>query len=159
MNLEMDTPAVHDSLSWIPGVIFQALCFNDTVDTEMRSRVLQIVDDVLLPKSLSSTARTAGLAMIMYSIKDNENALKWFAKCLSERSEAQAAVTAYLSAREASRQFSAGSAEFLAANADAEEMLNVIVNKYVPFNDAKKADYLSKIHSHKDKNLFKIMAR
>merc|ERR1719174_345758 len=37
-------------------------------------------------------------------------------------------------------------------------MLNVIVNKYVPFNDAKKAEYLSKIHSHKDKNLFKIMA-
>ncbi|GMH91678.1 hypothetical protein TrVE_jg10794 [Triparma verrucosa] len=158
MNLEMDNVSgVHESLAWIPTVIFQALCYNDTVDSDMRSRVIQIVDDVLLPKSLSSTARTAGLAMIINSIKDNDNALKWLSKFLSERAEAQSALAAYLEARETSRGFSTGSAEYLTANVDAEEKLDLLVNKYVPLDDPKKSDILNKIHTHKDKTLFKIM--
>ncbi|GMH77710.1 hypothetical protein TrLO_g15830, partial [Triparma laevis f. longispina] len=159
MNLEMENVSgVHESLAWIPTTIFQALCYNDTVDSDMRSRVIQIVDDVLLPKSLSSTARTAGLAMIMNSIKDDDNAVKWLSKFLSERAEAQGALSAYLEAREASRGFSTGSAEYLTANVDAEEKLDLLVNKYVPLDDAKKSDILSKIHTHKDKTLFSLMS-
>lgn len=91
MNLDdqNENTSFHKSLYWIPSTLFQALSFNDTVDSDMRSRIIQIVDDVLLPKSLSATARTAGIAMIISCISTDSNAFKWLSKFLSERAESQ----------------------------------------------------------------------
>ena len=36
--------------------------------------------------------------------------------------------------------------------------LDTLVNKYVPFNDAKRDEILHRIHDHKDKTIFKLMA-
>tara|TARA_B110000971_G_C19560821_1_gene298664 strand:+ start:186 stop:521 length:336 start_codon:yes stop_codon:yes gene_type:complete len=62
--------------SWIPGKILEAFCYADNVDAEMRSRIVQIVDDVLLPKSLSTTARATGLVVIVAAIGQDSNAYK-----------------------------------------------------------------------------------
>jgi hypothetical protein len=160
MNLDDDNAndAFTRSLSWIPKVIFESLSYNDVVDSDMRSRVIQIVDDVLLPKSLSTTARTAGVAMIISNFEKDANAVRWLSKFLAERAEAQAALTSYLDARDLSRTFKAGSVEFLTHNVEAEEKLDALVTKYVPLNDVKKDEILHRIHEHKDKTIFKLMA-
>ena len=160
MNLDDDNnnAAFTRSLSWIPKVIFESLSYNDVVDSDMRSRVIQIVDDVLLPKSLSTTARTAGVAMIISNFEKDANAVRWLSKFLVERAEAQAALTSYLDARDLSRTFKAGSVEFLTHNVEAEEKLDTLVSKYVPLNDAKRDEILHRIHEHKDKTIFKLMA-
>ncbi|GMI46174.1 hypothetical protein TrCOL_g10706, partial [Triparma columacea] len=146
------------SLSWIPKVIFESLSYNDVVDSDMRSHVIQIVDDVLLPKSLSTTARTAGVAMIISNFEKDANAVRWLSKFLAECAEAQAALTSYLDARDLSRTFKAGSVEFLTHNVEAEEKLDALVTKCVPLNDVKKDEILHRIHEHKDKTIFKLMA-
>ena len=160
MNLDDDNENLGfaRSLSWLPKVVFESLSYNDVVDSDMRSRIIQIVDDVLLPKSLSSTARTAGVAMIISSFEKDAHALRWLSKFMCERAEAQAALTSYLDAREHSRTLKAGSVEFLTANVTAEEKLDTLVNKYVPLNDAKRDEIIHRIHDHKDKTIFKLMA-
>jgi hypothetical protein len=121
LNLEVDgANNSHASLAWIPEVLFKALSVKDETDTDMRSRVIQIVDDVLLPKSLSTTARAAGVSMIVSMIDDTDsNAYKWLGAFLGERAKAQKQLKLYLDTREFSRTHQAGTTEYLKANAGA----------------------------------------
>jgi len=60
-----------DKFGWIPQKVFECVSFADASDPDMRNRVFQIVDDVLLGSakstSLSPTSRAVGLAMILHS--------------------------------------------------------------------------------------------
>ena len=98
----------------------------------MRSRIVQIVDDVLLPKSLSTTARAAGLVIILSNLSEGSNAYKWVEKFLGERAESQKLLASYLESREKARQFDANSAGFLTENAKSEEIFEKLVNNFAP---------------------------
>jgi hypothetical protein len=43
--------SVSDLYRWIPGKVMQCICFTDSTDAEMRSRVVQIIDEFLLKVS------------------------------------------------------------------------------------------------------------
>ena len=147
--------------SWIPEVVFKAFSFTDAVDVEMRSRVVQIVDDVLLPKSLSTTARATGLVIILSNLTVGSNGYKWVEKFLQERSDSQKMLASYLDSRDKAREFEAGSSGFLTENANSEEILEKLVNQFAPMANVeagKKQELLTKIHNHKDKHIFKLMA-
>jgi hypothetical protein len=75
--------------SWIPSKVFECLFYTDQTDSEMRNRVVQIIDDVLLGSTSSDatssssnnksvvkmtpTSRAVGLAMILDSLRDTNN--------------------------------------------------------------------------------------
>jgi hypothetical protein len=124
----------------IPRKIFEAVCVKDSVDHETRSRVVQVVDEVLLGSELSSkshkrltaTARAAGLVLILDSLvdsddDDNDNdslrrdagwfhegatAFKYVQHLFGQRSALQAALKQYLDARAASRELEPGTSCF-----------------------------------------------
>jgi hypothetical protein len=166
LNLEVDgANSAHKSLEWIPKVLFESLCYSDAVDTDMRSRIIQIVDDVLLPKSLSTTARATGISMVVSMLDDmNSNAMKWFSVFLQDRARAQAQLNLYLDTREESRKHKVNSSEYVTLNAEAENHLELLVNEFAPLviaggnEDKKKSDIMSKIHNHKDNHIFKLLA-
>jgi len=128
----------------------------------MRSRIVQIVDDVLLPKSLSTTARATGLVIILSNLGENANAYKWVEKFLQERSESQKLLASYLESRDKAREFEAGTGGFIEENAKSEETFEKLINQYAPICNleaSKKAELISKIHNHKDKHIFKVSER
>ena len=86
---------------WIPNKVFEAASFQDDADLNMR--VWQAMDDMLLgselssKRTLTSTARAVGLAMIVDNLE--ENALAWLGGMLRDRAKLQQKLTDYMDAR------------------------------------------------------------
>jgi hypothetical protein len=94
---------------WIPCVLFESTSYTDVVDSEMRSRVVQLMDELLLGSSsphpdnrrhLTSTARATGLAVVVDAVR-NQSPSAWNGMVIlqSERAKLQKTLRAYLDAR------------------------------------------------------------
>jgi hypothetical protein len=106
-----------DKYEWIPSRVFECVFYSDANDPEMRSRVIQIVDDLLLgselsksrAKSLTPHARAVGHAIIVDSLRqdggdvwgenDRSNAFKWMLGFFQQRAHIQKALSSYIDAR------------------------------------------------------------
>ena len=103
-----------EKYKWIPSVAFESAQYTDTSDPDMRNRVVQIVDDVLLGPTrsarcsrqvpLSVTSRAVGLAMILDSLRGGDGrfdtgAYKLMHYLVGQRAHLQRAVSAYIDAR------------------------------------------------------------
>jgi len=119
----------HELYGWIPRLVFESACFTDSADAELRSRVIQIVDDVLMGSDLSSskskrlspTARAVGLTIILDSLAaDGEsllteaaisstNAFKMFRQLFVQRANLQIALGNYVEARAKAKECATGS--------------------------------------------------
>lgn len=94
---------------WIPAKLFESASYTDTADSEMHSRVVTLMDDVLLgselPHSnnklhLTSTARAVGMAIVVHTIHSQYPlASHWMSELLQARAKLQSALKAYLDAR------------------------------------------------------------
>ena len=140
----------------------------------MRSRIFQIVDDVLLGttkakdsgsgSTLTPTSRALGLALIVDTVKDKENAYKWMCTLFTQRSRLQKALGAYLDARSKAKECKSGSAEAFAADNEAKEKLQTVASLSAPVAEGKSpgsADLesiLKKVHNTKDKHIFRILS-
>jgi hypothetical protein len=76
---EDDGDDAEDALyAWIPKSLFSAVSYSDQMDTEMRSRIVQLVDEVLLGsdqfqhKTLTPLARAVGLTVILHALRKDE---------------------------------------------------------------------------------------
>ena len=67
---------------WIPRALFCAVQF-----TDMRGRVVQLVDEGLLPKKSSTAARAVGVAILLDALRDDDTS-----NLLTDDSEASAAL-------------------------------------------------------------------
>jgi hypothetical protein len=158
---------------WIPQKIFECVCFTDQVDTEMRSRVVQVVDELLLgselPKSTKKwtpTARAVGLAMILDAIPPHSNADSWMNNLLAQRAKLQRSLFQYLDARALVKEQPVGSEEALTANAKAEDLLEVVAHLTAPppgtniisIGQGERNPVLAKFHAAKDKHIFRILS-
>jgi len=107
---------------WIPCVLFEAASYADTIDSDMHSRVIQLVDELLLGSSsphpdnrrkLTSTGRATGLAIIVDAIRNQSPAgCLGITKLQSTRSKLQKSLKTYLIARSEIRNFSTGTCSF-----------------------------------------------
>ncbi len=166
-----------EKLAWIPQRVFECVSFPDNVDPEMRSRIFQIVDDVLLGtakkdagSTLSATSRAVGLAVIVNFVKEKENAYKWMCALFTQRSCLQKALGAYLDARSKARECEGGSPEAFAADSDALERLELVASLSAPLSEtgsksssgsasaAELESILKKFHTAKDKHIFRILS-
>jgi hypothetical protein len=158
---------------WIPQKIFECVCFTDQVDTEMRSRVVQVVDELLLgselPKSTKKwtpTARAVGLAMILDAIPPHSNADSWMNNLLAQRAKLQRSLFQYLDARALVKEQPVGSEEAMTANAKAEDLLEVVAHLTAPppgtniisIGQGERNPVLAKFHAAKDKHIFRILS-
>lgn len=94
---------------WIPPLLFQSFSYTDSFDSEMRSRVVMLVDDLLLgselplpdnKRRLTSTARATGLAVIVDVVRNRAPlAWRWMGDMLDTRAKLQSALKAYIDAR------------------------------------------------------------
>lgn len=149
--------------------MFECVYFSDATDPELRNRIYQIVDDVLLDGGLTATSRAVGLAIILHGLKKKgkENAFKWMCALFSQRSQLQRALGLYLDARVKAKGCEAGSAEAFTADAEAMEKLEVVASLSSPLvgisssnsdSSADMASVLKKIHTAKDKHIFRILS-
>jgi hypothetical protein len=113
-----------EKYGFIPRLVFESACFTDSMDPEMRSRVIQIVDEMLLgpypsegetnSSSLTATSRAIGLVMILHSFLSSEkievksieesNAYKWLCSLQIQRAKLQQAVCVYIETRSKARE-------------------------------------------------------
>ena len=144
---------LEDKYGWIAQKVFESACFTD--DYEMRNRVVQIVDDVLLGQqgSLTGTSRSVGFAIVMESLQDT-NASSWMKQLFSQRARLQRALEDYLDARDRLRQAKSGSEKALRANAQAMERLEMVNSLTAPGNE----QVLEKLHAARDNHIFRILA-
>ncbi|KAL7553699.1 hypothetical protein ACHAWF_017019 [Thalassiosira exigua] len=143
----------------------------------MRNRVFQIVDDVLLGTSkkdslsgsnLTPTSRAVGLALIMESVKQKDNAYKWMCALFTQRGRLQKALGAYLDARSKAKECESGSAEAFDADNDAKEKLELVATLTAPVAEGTpngKSNggtnleaILKKFHTAKDRHIFRILS-
>ena len=171
-----------ERFAWIPTRVMECVSFADADDAEMRSRVFQLVDDVLLgackgkPESgstLTPTSRAIGLALIVASVKEKGDAYLWMQTLFLQRSRLQRALGSYLDARARAKEHPAGSAEAYATDSEAMEKLEAVASLSPPVQDAASSPssssgkspgpgslevILKKIHSAKDKHIFRILS-
>lgn len=173
----VDESEEEEKLAWIPQRVFECVSFPDNVDPEMRNRIFQIVDDVLLgtakkdmSSTLSATSRAVGLAIIVNFVKEKENAYKWMCALFTQRSCLQKALGAYLDARSKARECEVGSPEAFAADSEALDRLELVASLSAPLSEtgnkapsgtaltAELESILKKFHSAKDKHIFRILS-
>ena len=63
----MDFYNPEEKYGWIPCLIFESVCFTDAVDPEMRNRLVQIMDDVLLGPGSGRKAALVGKENLLSS--------------------------------------------------------------------------------------------
>jgi len=158
-----------EKFGWIPQKVFECVYFSDATDPELRNRIYQIVDDVLLDGGLTATSRAVGLAIILHGLKKKgkENAFKWMCALFSQRSQLQRALGLYLDARVKAKGCEAGSAEAFTADAEAMEKLEVVASLSSPLvgisssnsdSSADMSSVLKRFHTAKDKHIFRILS-
>ncbi|CAJ1959627.1 unnamed protein product [Cylindrotheca closterium] len=158
-----------DNYSWIPDKIFQAASFGDTVDPDLRNRVFLVMDEILLgselpnsSKRLSATTRSAGLAILVHSLKQESvsNSYAWVGDLLKQRSRLQKASREYLGARRKIKEHPQGSEQSMAADAEALDKLEVMacMTGGRSMGAAERSPILESFHRAKDKNIFRILA-
>ena len=164
--------ALEEKFNWIPQKVFESVFFSDDQDPDLRSRIFQIVDDIMLGTvkkdgaMLSPTSRAVGLASIFQSLQSKDSANKWMSALFSHRSNLQRSLASYLEARSKARECESGSAEAFTADADAMEKLEKFATLCAPplstgKNSSEEADLenvLRKLHAAKDKHIFRIMS-
>jgi hypothetical protein len=107
---------------WIPCVLFESASYTDATDSDMHSRVVQLVDELLLGcssphpenrRQLTSTGRATGLAMVVDAVRNQSPlAWHWMAKLQSVRAKLQKSLKVYLDARADIRNFQTGACSF-----------------------------------------------
>jgi hypothetical protein len=123
--------AEEEKYGWIPRKVFESACFGDQTDPDMRSRAIQIMDDMLLgsdlpststSKKMTPTAKAVGLAMIIDSLRKggenlltedgSSNAIKYLNQLLKQRASLQKTLSAYIDARAKIRECESGALYF-----------------------------------------------
>ncbi|KAK1741948.1 sister chromatid cohesion protein PDS5 [Skeletonema marinoi] len=164
--------ALEEKFSWIPQKVFESVFFTDKQDPDLRSRIFQIVDDIMLGTvkkegaMLSPTSRAVGLAMMLQTLQTKDSANKWMCTLFSHRSNLQRSLASYLDARSKAKECESGSAEAFTADADAMEKLEKMAALCAPplatgKNSADEGDLetvLRKLHAAKDKHIFRILS-
>jgi len=103
---------------WIPCLLFESASYTDVTDSEMRSRVFTLMDELILgselpfpdnKRRLTSTARATGLAVVVDVIrKRGPLAWWWLGELLDVRAKLQTTLKAYIDARSEIRQHALG---------------------------------------------------
>uniref|UniRef100_A0A7S2JSU1 Sister chromatid cohesion protein n=1 Tax=Leptocylindrus danicus TaxID=163516 RepID=A0A7S2JSU1_9STRA len=151
IDVILNVLADEDNLSeerfgWIPEIVAKCLYYSDASDSDMRSRVIQIIDDVLVPKSMSVLARSVGLAIVLRGM---EGSGRWMEAKLSERASLQAKLAEYVEKRPSKRETPEEIAKFKLAFAVLQE-----IPRFAP---AAPSQTLQKLHQHKDKHVFRLL--
>ena len=158
-----------NSFQWIPGLVFKSAFYKDSDDTEMRSRVIKIIDEILLGsdlpssnKTMSPTARATALAIILNGMADNDtleesDGFKYMMHLFSHRAMLQASLSAYIDARNETRKCEAGSEESLSKDANAMQMLRRVAYLCPP-SPSKADGVLEAVHGIRDQHVFRILA-
>jgi hypothetical protein len=131
---------------WIPRLVFESASFTDATDLEMRNRVVQIVDDVLLGNkkdSLSPTSRAVGLAFIVASLRNEDedprapitsNAHRWMCRLFAQRANLQRALGIYLDARSKSKSMEQGTNCVAVAALVVSSLVCWFLTHFLPFS-------------------------
>ena len=127
-------------LCWIPSTI---LSMYSQPESEVRQRVLQLLDHILLPQRLSQEARARGIMQIYVSLDDTARAA--LKAIFRERYRNQKLVNAFLAARGQRSK-----------SKETEETLKSCIDQ-LSMGQSKNAQSLKKLSSMKDQRIFHRM--
>eukprot|EP00980_Cylindrotheca_fusiformis_P007770 scaffold1650_cov135-Cylindrotheca_fusiformis.AAC.5 len=161
-----------DYYRWIPVKVFEAASFTDAIDPDMHSRVVQVVDELLLgselphsSKRLTATARAVGLAVLIHSLKeDSANSYSWMCDLLRQRSRLQKALKKYMESRSQIGNQAPGSEEAFTADAMTLDLLESVASLTAPpaistsLNPGERNPVLTSFHKMKDETVFRLLS-
>ena len=175
---EDDMEMEEATYGWIPSKVFECAYFTDAIDSEMRSRVIQVVDEVLLgsssssssDKQLSVTARAVGLTMILNAVSNGDllanshneasqtNAYKYMRQLFAQKALLQKVLLMYLEARVELRNLDKGSEEYFAVEARTMDLLHKVVALAPPASANDQSKVAEAIHGARDKHIFRLLS-
>eukprot|EP00940_MAST-03C_sp_MAST-3C-sp2_P000449 g449.t1 len=163
MRESSKSAATRQKLNFVPGLLFKCLSRDDF---KIKDRVLQLFDDILLPKNAATSVRASGLLdvfTIVGSDKHVDRAL--FESILRVRVNMQAMLRKFLTMKtEKVEDDAAETPSSLEDNASsaaspALRMLQTIVNKALPALASKsRARLTNKFFGVKDKNVWRALS-
>jgi len=157
---------------WIPCVLFESASYSDATDSDMHSRVVQLVDELLLGcssphpenrRQLTSTGRATGLAVVVDAVRNQSNvSWLWMRELQSTRAKLQKTLKNYLDARKEIRKFETGTEAYFAADAKAKDILERVASMIpqpsgTSTGPEERHPVLEKFHSIKDKHVFRLL--
>ncbi len=171
---------VEEQFYWIPEIVMESAWYTDQLDSDMRNRVIQIIDDILLGPAtdveeeandssrimkLTPTGRALGLTLIInsFAVSDEHlnveetNAYKWLSSLLAQRASLQTAVSAYINARGLIKNYAVDSVESMKANAAAISALEKVIT-FTPIATNEKDKLVKSLHGARDRHLFRVLA-
>ncbi|CAM9300251.1 unnamed protein product, partial [Phaeothamnion confervicola] len=147
LTVESPPRAVADAVGWVPD---QVLCCYSFPDLEMKTRVMQLLDEVILPRGRPERVRAAGLVYVYGEL--GPAARRAVATILVDRRRCQAEVRRYLAARDALRATPDDDEKEEALQAAVASLLELC-----PTHD-RKATLLRRLHEQKDQRIFRLLA-
>ncbi|GAX25627.1 sister chromatid cohesion protein PDS5 [Fistulifera solaris] len=140
---EDDEDDEEGSYDWIPRKLLEACHFSDKLDSALRSRLYQIMDDVLVGKQ----SRPA-IALVWMMQHLDDSALQSWLSLLKGRFEVQRLLSKYLQLRsQAKRDEGADAVAYQALQGTAALLPT-----------PKSEQFLEKLHKAKDQHMFRILA-
>lgn len=145
-------PAAHaKKLGWVPDFVLK--CFSYP-QQELKLRVVQLLDDILLPKAASAAVRAKGLLYLFHSVDAaSKEALR---RILSERARCVVAVRAFVGAKKRQREQQAGGLDAAASSREAGEQLFAALAPLFPETPNLRA-LLEQLSAGRDHTVFKHM--
>lgn len=131
------------SYDWIPRRLLEACHFSDKLDSALRSRLYQIMDDVLVGKQ-----NRPAISLVWMLQHLDENALQNWLSLLRGRVEVQRLLSKYLQLRSQAKRDSGADAMAFQALQAAAALLPT----------PKSEQFLEKLHKAKDQHMFRILA-
>jgi hypothetical protein len=140
---EDDEDDEEGSYDWIPRKLLEACHFSDKLDSSLRSRLYQIMDDVLVGKQ-----RRPAIALVWMMQHLDESALQNWLSLLKGRFEVQRLLSKYLQLRSQAKRDEGADAVAFQALQGAAALLPT----------PKSEQFLEKLHKAKDQHMFRILA-
>ncbi|CAM9264954.1 unnamed protein product, partial [Choristocarpus tenellus] len=138
---------LEEKLCWIPGAVVKACALAG--DLDLRKRVLQVLDDHIIPRDMSDEGRAAGLAILRHRMDTHaRQGLQWI---LQDKRHIRGDVLRYLDARDKQRQ----SPKDKDLQKAVDVCLTVILTR-APTPD-KKLSLLHRLNDHPDKKVFRLL--
>ncbi|KAG5177370.1 hypothetical protein JKP88DRAFT_346951 [Tribonema minus] len=139
---------VEAKLSWVPASVVKSYSLRDA---ELQSRLLQLVDDILLPTRETPAVRAAGAVALWRGF--DAAARTGVQRMLEDRRRCREAVLRYLVLRDTAKKTAA------AAKAEREEQVEEAfraIAALVPTPDGQ-TDVLHRLHEQRDKKIFQLL--
>ena len=147
-----------DLLSWIPETILQCLqYYTDEIDWEMRSRLIHLLDEVVIPKSAITSSHQRAVAVCLMYHAVPKGCTRALGELLSNRAVVQDKMVEYIRLRTEATNSSSAEQRQLGMHMAKGVLLNLPHIPYSSNDQDISTKALTRLHTHRDRHLIRLL--